>query len=347
MQILGQPVLGGMNHGEQRFVCMDCFADYAIRAFVNSRAESRWCSYCLQESDRKIGARIGIVLEFIRKGLEEFAFTMDPWSAEAALANNPSARAVYAEFFPGTPRRLLWDLINGLQDEVSLATLIVRPVAPEWLTHSWTTFSNQVKHECRFVFYRWRARQKLGDAHAPFRLLDEIGGYVKALEMVKPLPPGTCIYRARQHAADIPKTAKELGAPPPFVASQSRMSPAGIPMFYGASSENVAVQEVIRNDPRKENMTVAKFRTLRSLQILDLAKPPPAPSLFDRRRLRLRAAAVFMQEFSRELSKPIIRDGAEQIDYVPSQIVAEYFPEFDLENAHYGLFQGIGEVDFA
>jgi hypothetical protein len=23
------------------------------------------------------------------------------------------------------------------------------------------------------------------------------------------------------------------------------------------------------------------------------------------------------------------------------------FPEFDLENAHYGLFQGIGEVDFA
>ena len=38
---------------------------------------------------------------------------------------------------------------------------------------------------------------------------------------------------------------------------------------------------------------------------------------------------------------------AEVAAWLAEHVQAHVFPEFDLENAHYGLFQGIGEVDFA
>ena len=40
---------------------------------------------------------------------------------------------------------------------------------------------------------------------------------------------------------------------------------------------------------------------------------------------RLADQGVLLQKFIEEISKPISKDGAEHIDYVPSQIITEYF----------------------
>jgi len=38
----------------------------------------------------------------------------------------------------------------------------------------------------------------------------------------------------------------------------------------------------------------------------------------------MRSTLIFMQSFVSDLSKPISRDGTEQIDYVPTQVFTEY-----------------------
>jgi hypothetical protein len=58
--------------------------------------------------------------------------------------------------------------------------------------------------------------------------------------------------------------------------------------------------------------------------MLNLCNIPPTPSFwftprFDRDRIR------FLREFSKSVSQPVIHDGREHIDYVPAQILTEYF----------------------
>jgi hypothetical protein len=103
------------------------------------------------------------------------------------------------------------------------------------------------------------------------------------------------------------------------------MNPAGIAYFYLAASAETAVAETLRGDPRK--YLVATFRTSAAFPILDLSALPPLPSIFDAGRQYEREALLFLRDFVRDISVPIARDGREHIDYVPSQIVSEYFAQ--------------------
>ena len=52
---------------------------------------------------------------------------------------------------------------------------------------------------------------------------------------------------------------------------------------------------------------------------------PDAPSIFDGVEANLeRPAITFLHEFVADLTKPIVKDGSEHVEYVPSQVVTEY-----------------------
>ena len=76
-------------------------------------------------------------------------------------------------------------------------------------------------------------------------MLRELGSAVQEAELVRTLPEGTLLYRARSHGRnDYPTTASELGAPPAqYSTISSRMSPNGIPMFYAARDRDTALRE--------------------------------------------------------------------------------------------------------
>jgi len=104
------------------------------------------------------------------------------------------------------------------------------------------------------------------------------------------------------------------------------MSPAGIPMFYGAFDLDTAHAETF--DPAMhagKALSVGTFRSLRDLTLLDLAELPPVPSVFDLDRQPLIHSLRFLHAFAADISQPIARDGREHIEYVPTQIVTEYF----------------------
>lgn len=101
------------------------------------------------------------------------------------------------------------------------------------------------------------------------------------------------------------------------------MSPAGIPMFYGAADVDTAIKETAAHTDRPY-VTAAAFATDRPCTVVDFTDLPPVPSMFDPDRGHARRPLLFLHEFVKQLSKPTRSSAHDQIDYVPTQIVTEY-----------------------
>ena len=66
---------------------------------------------------------------------------------------------------------------------------------------------------------------------------------------------------------------------------------------------------------------------------MNLAQLPPLPSIFDTNSRQEREELLFLEAFVDEIKKPIEKNGTEHIEYVPTQVVSEYFSlVFGLKN---------------
>ncbi|WIB66973.1 RES domain-containing protein [Curtobacterium sp. MCBD17_035] len=197
------------------------------------------------------------------------------------------------------------------------------------LDHAWATFSHTVRHETRFVFTGAE-----GPAALVREFLDLVGSYATDVGgLITELPTMTEMYRARTvngkvfpGRTDLPIDAASLGPAPARSAGANRMSPAGIAMFYGAADEATALNETAAFTVA-EHAVVGVFHPARPLRMLNLraAATEHDISPFDEDRLALRGLLMFFSEFQRHISSPITPDGRQHIDYVPTQILAEYF----------------------
>lgn len=162
-------------------------------------------------------------------------------------------------------------------------------------------------------------------ADNPYDILYEIGSNVDRLNLVISLPVSTDFVRVRVSENNVGySTVAELGPPPVNkCVSSNRMSPAGIPMFYGAFNEATALAETTKETDHYA--TVGTFKTMREIKVLDLTKLPFVPSIFDRKKRDDRQPIFFMRDFLRDFTKPVDKNGSEHIEYVPTQVVTEYF----------------------
>jgi hypothetical protein len=158
------------------------------------------------------------------------------------------------------------------------------------------------------------------------RMLDAIGQAVEEVGLVRELPAGAKLFRGRVGPSTKPyRSSRSLGPPPQRKAVASRMSPAGVPMFYGALDEHTSIAETVLGHLKKgEVLNLGAFETLENMYLLDLTKVPPVPSLFSPSR-HLRPTVGFLRAFLSDLSKPIKKDDRVHTEYVPTQIVTEYF----------------------
>jgi hypothetical protein len=156
--------------------------------------------------------------------------------------------------------------------------------------------------------------QRLFTAH------DELG-------LVRTLPAATPFFRVRAHPrAEVCNNWQNLGSPPPEKSVTSRMSPAGISMFYAALDMATAKAEITISLPPKDVkvLTGAKWVSTRAFNVLDLAALPEPPSFYARVRYD-RERLLFLKKFVDSITEPVAHDGKEHIDYVPTQILTEYF----------------------
>ncbi|MEM5299906.1 RES family NAD+ phosphorylase [Burkholderia sp. JPY481] len=140
------------------------------------------------------------------------------------------------------------------------------------------------------------------------------------------LAAGQGLCRLRVHKPDekFDKTS-DLGSPPSEYAKTSiRMSAAGISAFYGAFDRETTIRETASGITEPAAATLGTFRALRDLRLVDLTNVPHLPSIFDSEFRGLRPGIRFLRGFLNDFTAPVVKDGREHIDYVPTQVIAEY-----------------------
>ena len=120
-------------------------------------------------------------------------------------------------------------------------------------------------------------------------------------------------------------TFRELGPPPNENAGAGRMNPAGIAYFYMARELGTAAGEVVVKPPAR--IAIGEFRTKEQLNLLDLTDLPEPPSVFDVEQYDRYQGTLFLRDFVQRISEPVAKDGMEHIEYVPSQVVCEFFAQ--------------------
>jgi hypothetical protein len=220
---------------------------------------------------------------------------------------------------------------EAMHDRTWVEVHFTQPRRDEALFASWERFCEAVQYETRYVFWlRDDENQEeaswTGEIPAS-RILEELGGLIETLDLLRELPAGYSSWRARPHPeATVAWGASELGTTPRELATQAnRMSPAGIPMFYGAENPATAIQEIaVRAGEEDRTVTVGAFETSQPCIVVDFVNLPPVPSMFDPERGRQRRPLLFLHQLVAQLSKPARAKEYEQIDYVPTQVVTEY-----------------------
>jgi hypothetical protein len=262
-------------------VCAECFTDYAIKEFIEMNATEIECSYCSRSSKEPIAAKMDEVLSFISRGfrreydIPENCLPYDSGEGGWQLATPTDSYDLIPDLdicLDGGGR-LQDDLVRGFSDRLFVERDPLGVSRADGFRYSWESFCDHTKHNTRFVFFkerRMRRRKYEGPEEwegqsVPYHIPLDLGSMVKTNKLISTLPKATRVVRARQHSTTVSYSdAKDLGAPPKEKASQSRMSPAGIPMFYGAGDETTAFAETFDSDATaKDAVTFATFGTTR------------------------------------------------------------------------------------
>ncbi len=313
--------------------CADHFSDPAISSFIKSVGKPNLCNYCKKKSRSVVS--LDTLMRFLCSGIyffyEDAAQELAYESAEGGYIGThfDTLELIYDEVgLDVNDDQLINDIIECLPNHVWCKKDPYSLDRNIELIYDWHYFSKLVMHKIRYTLFKTKVFDKSEYEEASDILLD-ISLCIKDLNLIKEVRKGTYIYRSRQHSNnDNPNSIKTLGSPPVESCTFSnRMSPSGISMFYGAFDDLTAINEVHDEDLRKDKpkITTGKFILTENLRIINLCSLPEVPSIFDERRRELRFKTLFLKEFVSELSKGISRDGYEHINYVPTQIVTEYF----------------------
>lgn len=187
--------------------------------------------------------------------------------------------------------------------------------------NTWTHFVQSVKHDARFFGAESRA--------ALDEFLCDVKTFCEGIAIRK-LTATDSVFRARLASSSeearkwFQEPAKELAAPPQELARSSRMNAEGIRVFYGALKEEIAVAEV--RPQVNSRVVVGSFTPTRPLEVLDLGALgglDDCVDLFDPEFDVMSKRLQFLRILDDLLSRPIqLHD--ESLDYIPTQVFAEY-----------------------
>jgi len=323
-------------------VCWQCIGEDIVRAEIRAGQPRRTCSYC--------GIRRQAIL------IEDLARRVDPvfqnivGEAEAGFVvrdGNPDwapdgeyPSQIMTEMLEADTDEIGRDLVSNLArhyrfdvndggfdyyDDTSDRYTIL-DAEDDWFGRGWENFCDELKHQRRFFLDQ--------SSH----VLDEIFGPIlreewppgSAIRTIGPHSDHSHIFRARpangrgEQQKIYSQRKRQLGAPPPGIAGSGRMNAAGISVFYGSFDLDTCVAEL--RTPVGGLAIVGRFEILRPLRVLDLTRleaDPERLSYFNQHYAERMAYAAFMRGFHAEIRRAVI-PGRETLDYLPTQVIAEY-----------------------
>ena len=332
---------------QDKSVCADHFDSTYLQSYINENGSKSKCSYC-----NKCGTVLPMpdFIKLVRRKIESEFDDVD----DAGLPTERSYFDDDEEKIPGLkrfsgytapsdakcyedtsevledidllpePEALYNDLLEALPNHAWISSDPFIISRDKELSLQWNNFAEMVKHRQHFTFW---TRDEFSGVHSEYDnclmdILHELGSLIHEADLCKTLDASELLFRARPIEKDTSLTFKEITSSPDSKASQNRMSPAGISMFYGSFDEETARLETSSNHDGKGRFLIGCFHAKNPLLILDLTKIPKP--LFWEQGQDYREQLIFLNTFSREISKPINKKDKNYIEYVPTQVFTEY-----------------------
>ena len=334
-----QERIGGGVHEpyEDDYVCADCFDDDGLKNFVEATAVKKACTFCDVRADDPIAAPFLQAIEHMSDCLAreydiaenclpyqgaEGGYLWTVWTTYELLTDE-----LQFELPNDDDSRLLRSIEGALGDRTWCNAHPFSLSDSDRLRMSWAEFCKVIKHQRRFFFMEER-RDPHDELLGPGAILDTIGRWCERLHLIANLRTGTKVFRARYQNPGLRLvTARDLGPPCEEQATQSnRMSPPGIVMLYASDDPETGLRETSTGPGA---FVVGEFEIQREIKILDLASLPLIPSIFqelpDSLEYDTRPPLIFLHHIADDISKLIARDDRNHVEYVPTQVVTEYF----------------------
>ena len=332
---------------QDKSVCADHFDSTYLQNYINENGTTGRCSYC---GKRHTVLPMPDFVKLVRRKIESEFEDVDN-------AGLPTERSFFdddEEEIPGLRRffcyaapseakcyedtsEVLADIDLLPEHEALYNDLLEALPAHPWISSDpfiisrdkelslqWKNFSEMVMHRQRFTFW---TREEFSGSRSEYDnclmdILHELGALIHEADLCKMLEPEELLFRARQIENDTPHDFNEITCAPDNLATQNRMSPAGISMFYSAYDEETARLESSTNHDGKGRFLIGEFHVKKPLMILDLTDIPKP--LFWEHSQDYREQLSFLHTFSKEICKPAAKDDKNHTEYVPTQVFTEY-----------------------
>jgi hypothetical protein len=316
------------------YVCAECVVDSFLASIVNENLCSDKCDYCQSESDIEIAADFDTVVEHINQSIRNYYSPAQdialPYTEGQYILEDDNLDEVLYDFDPGWPSNFRDDICNSI-----IGDNWVSAPQGEWykaprdssLSYDWKSFQNLVMYKNRYLFLSEPFDEdecETEDSIPLCFMLDEIGKIVDRLGLIKSISNEQDFYRVRKTSnGHIYNSFDEIGIPPAKNVGSGRMNPAGIPYLYLAFDSETAIAETINE--RENEFCLAHLKLKENTCVLDFSTSIQKPSIFDNDKYNRLCEYKFIKGFIDDITKPIEKDGKEHIDYVPTQIISEYF----------------------
>ncbi|KAF5077220.1 RES domain protein [anaerobic digester metagenome] len=307
----------------RKYICFKCIGDNGLKNFIKANAKYNSCSYCNRKNNDNDSITLEMFLKHVQQSLRReyvipenacIAHDGERWIPEPYdISDVLDLEPIFSKH--GEIEKDVISLLSGNEYSVPAYNGF------EQYQDMWEKFVYFVKYKTRFMFFR--DDFAIDQYDDPRGILDAAGQLMH--QIIRPIPAGTQVTRIRilsesnrqMHACDLGTNTPER------TKSTSRMSPAGIPLFYGADTLTTAVKEVAQST-KGGHCYAGIFETSRSSLMIDFTKQIKVPSIYDQKNSHKRASKRFLERFSSEMALPVNKDGDENIDYVPTQIVSEF-----------------------
>ena len=337
--------LGLENPPYGQFVCVECcFDGDDVRALVKENEIDEPCSYCNKQGAAPLVDIFAMVVERIRtewcpisdSGLSLETIKEGNWPGAVDRCEVPGYVGLEAQ-----NDQIVEDLGGALTSGDWVENEPYGVSEFQGLKYGWERFCKRVKHHRRYFFSDEDSGDEYPDPNEipPSSALSVVVHLAMNSDLCHTLPAGTTVYRARvgKHTAE-----GDMLSPPPEHTVSSRMSPIGIPMFYGSFDLETALNETYIQSRGEcgDIVTVATFKTAVPISVVDLSRLPPIPSLLSAE-WRKRDGIIFIRHFATDVAEPVEKDGREHVNYVPTQVFAEYLMTSKSRDGDFPTINGI------
>lgn len=323
-------------------ICVDCVHEIYLREQLAFDLDPTLkCSFCEGQGASPADSFVEPFMAAVRREYgspDDAAMPLDPESYSGYWIDPKGSQDLFAnEFSEAAEPAVLEKVADEYFDEWWTAWDWATGTVDKMLEDAWVSFTRAIQERSRFLAVLVPPATSFPDEIKPRELLDQIAKFAESYDLIKRLPAGSTHWRVRVDGNAQPDWgAGDIGTPPvEYATSANRMSPIGIPMFYGSDDLDTALLEATQHSRGDEFANAGEFRLSADVWVLDLSDIGPIPSRYDPTRTEDYRALTFLHRFASHLKFPS-REQWQDVDYIPTQVITEYFLR---------VYQGAEKVD--